>query len=328
VKNISLQNTLGHPQVDAIVQKVIQTYEDTFPGHIAAYYIEGSYADQTSLTTSDIDLLIVFRGRFANEDTCGLAERLWTSDQGGSQEVDISVVDEDNLRAGVHPNVKLGGRLLYGEDVCSLYPLVPIETWTRERMHAAYWLLVNVYHRRTPVRLPLTFPAPADEFYGYTNRTLQLPDGREVPCTRNLVRTTGWAATALLALQAGQYAARKRDCVRLYCEYIGDEWTALLEEITTSCRDEWQYLIPTALHARKRLREICERTLRFEQHFLTRYRSYLLGQLRSTEQEHVRVARKFQEQSPLDDAEIIAQLKQQAIFSRYSLLFELHENGS
>ncbi|HLG61758.1 MAG TPA: nucleotidyltransferase domain-containing protein [Ktedonosporobacter sp.] len=309
MNDIHLQNTLGHPQIDAIVQEVIQLYEDAFPGQIAAYYVEGSYADQTSLTTSDVDLLIVFRGRFANEDTCSLAKRLWRSDLRGSQEVDISLVDEDGLLAGVHPNVKLGSRLLYGEDVCRLYPLMPIESWTRERMHAAYWLLVNVYHRSTPLRLPLTFPSPADEFYGYMNRMLQLPEGREVPCSRNLVRTTGWAATALLALQTGQYAARKRDCVRLYREYIGDEWTALLEEITTSCRDEWQYLIPTAPHARKRLREICERTLRFEQHFLTCYRSYLLEQLRSTEQEHIRVARQFQEQSPLDDAEIIALLQ-------------------
>lgn len=309
MQEILLQNMLGHPQIDALIQQVIQAYEDAFPGQIAAYYVEGSYADQTSLATSDIDLLIVFRNRFADEDTRSLAKGLWTGSQEGSQEVDISVVDEGSLRAGVHPNVKLAGRLLYGEDVCSLYPLVPIEAWTRERMHAANWLLVNVYHRSTPVRLPLTFPSPTDEFYGYTNRTLQLPDGQEVPCTRNLVRTTGWAATALLALQAEQYAARKRDCVRLYREHIGDEWTALLEEIAVFCRDEWQYLIPTVYHARKRLRELCEHTLRFEEHFLMHYKSYLLGQLRSNEPEHIRVARQFQEQSPLDDAEVIALLQ-------------------
>ncbi len=61
MNDIHLQNTLGHPQIDAIVQEVIQLYEDAFPGQIAAYYVEGSYADQTSLTTSDVDLLIVFR---------------------------------------------------------------------------------------------------------------------------------------------------------------------------------------------------------------------------------------------------------------------------
>ena len=243
MKDIPLHSSLGHSQMDAVVQEVIQVYEETFPGHIAAYYVEGSYADQTSLTTSDLDLVIVFRNRFANADARSLAERTWTSQQRGTAEVDITVLEEDSLRGGVHPSMKLGGRLLYGQDVCRLYPLLPIEAWTRKRLHAAYWLLINVYHRPTPVHLPLTFPAPSDEFYGYTNRTFRLPDGWEVPCTRYLVRTTGWAVTALLALQAGQYVGRKRDCARLYREQIGDEWSALLETLATTCRDEWQYLI-------------------------------------------------------------------------------------
>lgn len=309
MKEFFLQGTLGHSPIDAVVQEVIQVYEDTFPGQIAAYYVEGSYADQTSLTTSDIDLVIVFHNQLANADAHSMAERTWTK----TQEVDIEVIDEDSLRGGVRPNMKLGGRLIYGKDVCSLYPLLPIEAWARERMHAAYRLLVDVYQRPTPVHLPLAFPSPSDEFFGYTNRTLRLPNGQEVPRTRNLVRTTGWAATALLAFQARQYVGRKRDCVRQYRDHIGDKWSSLLEEIALSCRDEWQYLIPTASHARKSLRDLCERTLGFEQHFLMLYKSYLLDQLRSTEPEYVQFALELQEQLPLDDAEVRAVLQ----FLRY-----------
>lgn len=309
MKEIPLHGSLGHPLMDAVVQEVIQAYEAAFPGQIAAYYIEGSYADHTQLSTSDLDLVIVFRTRFADAEVQSRAGRIWTSHHLGTPEVDITVVEEDSLQGGVPPTLKLGGRLLYGQDICRRYPLLPIAAWTRERMHAAYWLLIKVYHRPTPAHLPLTFPAPLDEFYGYTNRTLRLPDGREVPCTRNLVRTTGWAATALLALQAGQYVGRKRDCVRLYREQIGDEWSSLLEELALACRDEWQYLIPTASPARKRLRELCERTLRFEQHFFTCYKSYLLEQLRAPEHEHIRFAMSLQEQLPLDDAEITAMLQ-------------------
>jgi len=309
MQDILLQGTLGHSQIDSIVQKVIQVYESTFPGQIVAYYVEGSYADQTSLPTSDIDLVIVFRNPFPDMEMRRQAEQTWTNKQAGTPEVDITVVDEESLRKGVRPNVKLGGQLIYGQDICSLYPLLPIEMWARERMHAAYWLLVTVYQRPTPVLLPLAFPSSSEEFYGYTNRTLCLPDGQEVPCTRNLVRTTGWAATALLALQARQYVGRKRDCVRLYRDHIGDEWTSLLEEIPAVCRDEWQYLIPTAPRAREHLRSICERTLHFEQHFLTLYKQFLLAELRSTEQERLRFARWVQEQLPLDDAEITAALQ-------------------
>lgn len=308
-KFLPISPVSGVLPVDALVQQVIQVYEQAFPGQIVACYIEGSYADQTYLATSDIDVVIVFRGKFADDAARHTAERTWTGNQESLREVDIIVVDEDSLRAGIKPNLKLGSRHLYGEDVCSNYPILPIETWTRERMHAAYWLLNQVYQRPNPVQLPLNFPSPSDEFYGYTNRTIRLPDGKDVPCTRNLVRTTGWAATARLALQAGQYAGRKRDCARLYREHIGDEWASLLEEIVIVCRDEWQYLIPSESNERKHLREICQRTLHFEQHFLMLYKSYLLEQLRSQEQEPVRFARWVQKQLPLDDTEVIAALK-------------------
>ncbi len=307
--DIRLQGTSGHARIDALIREVVRVYEETFPGQIAAYYVEGSYADQTSLPTSDIDLVIIFRDPFGDAEARTRAEQLWTGSPGGDPEVDITIIDEESLRAGVPPNLKLGSQLIYGQDVCVLYPLLPIETWARERMHAAYWLLVNVYQRPVPVQSPLTFPAPSEEFYGYTNRTLHLPDGQEVPCTRNLVRTTGWAATALLAFQAREYVGRKRDCARLYRDSIGGEWASLLEEIAVVCRDEWQYLIPTAERARMRLRSTCERTLQFEQHFLVLYRSFLLEQLRSTDQEAVRFARWVQGQVPLDDREVVAMLQ-------------------
>src|SRR5690348_12984896 len=117
MKEILLQGTSGQPQVDAILQKVVQVYENAFPGKIAAYYIEGSYADQTYLPTSDIDLIIVFRDPFADATARNVVKQTWTSKQVGTQEVDITVVDEASLREGVHPSVKLGGRLIYGQDV-------------------------------------------------------------------------------------------------------------------------------------------------------------------------------------------------------------------
>ena len=235
--DIILKSSLGNTQADAMAQEVIRAYEDALPGKIAGYYIEGSYADQTQLATSDLDIAIVLRHPFADDEMRKAAAHVWNArNQAHTLEIDITFVDEQELQAGVHPNLKLSSRFLYGEDICHHYPILPVENWASTRMHAAYWLLVNVYQRPKPVQLLLDFPDSTDEFYGYVNRTIQLPDGREVPCTRNLVRTTGWAATALLALQAGQYATKKSDCARLYRLHIGDEWASLLEEIEKFCR--------------------------------------------------------------------------------------------
>lgn len=298
---MGMQYSSDSSQIDSLLQDVIQAYESAFPGRIVAYYLEGSYVDQTYLSTSDIDVVIVFREKFTDEETRQAVEHVWASRQTGAQEVDIAAIDEESLRSGVRPNLKLGGQLIYGQDVCSAYPILPVEIWARERMHAAYWLLVKVYRRPTPVRLPLDFPLPTDEFYGYTQRTIRLPDGQEVPCTRNLVRTTGWAATALLAHQAGQYAGRKRDCAWLYRKHIGDEWSSLLDEIAHFCREEWQYLIPEDPQAREHLREICGRVLRFEQHFLSLYKPFLLGQIRSQDIDAFKFARWIQEKVPFDN---------------------------
>lgn len=309
-EKIHLACSLGTTQADTAVRDIIRRYEQLFPQHIAGYYIEGSYADQMQLATSDLDLVLVLRQPFEREDERKLAEQAWMQCESvGSLEIDITMKDEQQLHNGVHPTLKLGSRFLYGEDVCRKYPLIPIEIWTRERMHAAYWLTVSIYQRSTPVNLQLDFPAPTDEFYGYINRTVCLADGREVPCTRNLVRTTGWCATALLALQAGQYIGRKRDCARLYREHIGDEWASLQEEIATFCRDTWQYLIPAEPQARQHLCTICEQTLLFERHFLTCYKAYLSEQLRSPEQEAIRFALWVQSQLPLDDEEIMATIR-------------------
>lgn len=275
MKNIVLLNSFNSIRVNAILQEVICLYEKAFPGQIVAYYIQGSYADETFVGTSDLDLCIVFRDRFPNSDLHKVAEHLWESyPHSSTMELDIGIVDEESLRNGVHPTLKLGSKLLYGEDVTRHYPIMSIEAWARERMHAAHWLLVHIYERPDRRDLPLTYPDPTAEFYGYTNRTVCLPDGEVVPSTRNLIRTTGWAATALLALQARQYVVRKRDCHRLYRHSIGDEWSALLEDIYSYCRQEWHYLIPTETHHRQRLRAICEQTLGFERHFLALYQNH------------------------------------------------------
>lgn len=140
------------------------------------------------------------------------------------------------------------------------------------------------------MQAPLDYPDPTDEFYGYTHRTVRLPDGFEVPSTRDLIRTTGWAATALIALKTGQYVVRKRDCFIAYRNEINDEWAELLETIYATCRREWNYLIPEEAGVRERLRAICARTLAFENHFLREYQSFLLGELRSGDEKAIRAA--------------------------------------
>ena len=216
--------TTDNPTADRILQGLVGILEAVFPGRIRGYYLEGSYADQTALTTSDIDLIILFKDSFLDTTEREKAEQLVEHYSTVSAfELDVSFLDEGQIADGAPPALKLGGTLLSGEPVPDEFPLVSVAEWGRERMHAAYWLMTKVFGRPNVVTMPRGYPQPAAEFYGYTERTIRLADGREVPSTRDLIRVIGWAATALVAHQGKQIVPCKKESHLLYRTYINDE---------------------------------------------------------------------------------------------------------
>jgi hypothetical protein len=146
-------------------------------------------------------------------------------------------------------------------------------------MHDSFGLISHLFGRPGYVRYPLDFPKPDADFFGYNDRVIRLENGTKLLSTKNIIRASGWAATALIAWKAGQYVTGKTECLELYRRYIGDEWTAHLEELHNKVRDAWKYLIPAAQAAQAELRTICRRNLAFENHFLLMYKDYLLSEL-------------------------------------------------
>ena len=279
---VILSASTGRAPIDDRLRGVVGIFEMVFARRIRSYYVEGSYADGTEVTTSDLDLTVVFRDGFRDATERDTAAQLagYCAALGGV-ELDIELTDDKQLAGGVYPSLKVGSLCLYGEDRRDHLRLLPLEEWTRQRMHAAYWLLVNVFHRPRRVTYPLAYPDPAGSFYGYDQRVVRLATGAEVNSTRDLVRVTGWIATALLASRAGVYVARKRDCHRAYRRHIDDAWAPLVEELYRRCRSEWGYLIPSGAAEQQMLRALCEQTLQLENHFLVVYKDYLLAELGS-----------------------------------------------
>jgi hypothetical protein len=272
---------------DDTLSTCLRDFTRAFPGAILSAYVEGSYADQTNVATSDLDLTLVFSAGSLQRHQASAEQLAATWTRRGTIEVDVVLLDEEEARRGVAPQLKLGSAPVWGVDLREAMPLLPIEEWTRDRMHSSFWRSATLFGRSGTVTLPMSPPEPGGEFSGYDVRAVRLADGREAPSTRDLIRLVGWAATALLALRAGVYVARKRDCHRLYREHIGDEWTSLIEDIYYRCRGGWGYLIPDGPIDRAALRAICARTVEFENHFLGIYRHYLLGELADPEATHL-----------------------------------------
>jgi predicted nucleotidyltransferase len=56
-----------NPTIDRVVSGLIAIFEHLFPNRVAGYYLLGSYANGTALPSSDLDLVMLFRDRFASE---------------------------------------------------------------------------------------------------------------------------------------------------------------------------------------------------------------------------------------------------------------------
>ncbi len=304
----------GSARMDGVVRRLIAEMHAVLPGCLRAVYVLGSYADASAVSTSDLDLDFIIANGFREGEHARIQKLLAEDALQVEGELDVGVIDEKSLRAGVSPTLKLGGRLLWGVDLCQTLDLMPLSVWTRDRMHTSYWRLFGLFSRLLPLAAPLSYPDPADEFYGYIRRLTHLPDGQLVAGTRNLMRAVGWMATALVAYQAGQYVATKRECASIYRTYIGDEWSGLLDDMAEWVRGEWRYRIPANPDDRGRLRAICARTLGFENHFLTVYRDYALTELRSDNPTSRQMAVVTLRRVPLADAvlmEAVAEAEQE-----------------
>ncbi len=295
-------------RLDAVVQVVLSRFAAALPRRLRAAYVLGSYADASAVTTSDLDLELIVADRFAEGELARVQAFLAEYPTQAAVELDIEVKDEASLRGVASPMLKLGSRLLWGDDLRPGLALIPLVEWTRDRMHTSYWRLAGLFARPLPLTTPLRYPDPTDEFYGYARRLMRLPDGQEAPGTRDLIRSVGWMATALVAYQAGQYVATKRACAPVYREFVGGEWASLVEDMAEWVRGAWQCRIPTARQDRTRLRAVCARTLGFENHFLGLYLRYAQEELCGVDPRGRRLAREALERIPLADMPVDTEL--------------------
>jgi hypothetical protein len=277
-------------RIDALLGEIVDLLETSFPQRVAGYYVQGSFADATGSEASDIDLTIVFRDHFTgDEEQLPAVDLLIERSLSPATRIDLQIVDEAGLAAQVGltsrgPSFKYGSLLIYGRDSRPDLTLLTPRAWARQCMHGTYRGMLGVVQRPRTLVLPLTYPEPDGEFFGYDHPPQ--PPGFVAPhTTRTLVTTTGWLASALVASAAHIYVVRKRDFAPLYRRYIGDRWAAHLEQLYTLCGQTWRYGIPAEAQQRRALRELCRENLSFEHHFLLRYNEYLVRELRGGERE-------------------------------------------
>lgn len=295
-----------HAEVDDVLLKIIRRFELVFPDKVLAYYLDGSYASSYAVPSSDVDLKIVFKEDTAADDLARANEMIVALDEQSAIEFDVGCV---LAKGQFRPALIYKGQLIYGKEIRNQLTVMPVDFWGRERMYAGCWLICHLFDRPGKINLPLGYPDPEGSFYGYDDRLAQSGEGKGVRGIKNMMRASGWAATGLIGHQTGKYVTNKAECLHMYREFIGDEWTSHIEDLYENCRNKWVYRVPDDVEEQKILRTICQRNLAFENHFLNVYRNFLIDELQCGDVERIKEALDYFNRTPFHDEAVVLALK-------------------
>jgi predicted nucleotidyltransferase len=275
---IELVNETKYPQANEILRGVIGLLTLAFRQRVRAVYLMGSYHQETAVSRSDLDLLIIFKGRVteAEQNRCRQLGRYAT--RISPIRIDVVPRGETQLRQTGLTGAKLSSLLLFGDDIVQSLPWEPLSSYLPQLVAGCSSTIRELRGNAVALSYPLVAPDPADEFLGYTRfgwyTGLETRSG-----TRNLVNWALLAATTLVVWQSGQRVSSKKEAIQLYRTHIGDEWGDFLAELFTRAKMEWAYGVPETAEGRQQLRKLCQQNLLFETFFWGKIRPYLRQQL-------------------------------------------------
>ena len=141
---ILLLNSTGNQKVDDILRGTIGIFETVFPDRIRGYYLVGSYADGTAVSTSDIDLKILFKDCFRDDAERESSQKICDYCFGRISQIspivgDVMARDEEIVfsQTSLRLRIKEGSLLVYGEDIRDRIPLTSIDEHIRDTMFRA-----------------------------------------------------------------------------------------------------------------------------------------------------------------------------------------------
>jgi len=279
--------------IDKLLQGLVGIFEMVFPGRIRAYYLVGSYADASHVPLSDIDLRVVFRGDFAEQEEARFLELRHDCRSISPIAIDCPALSEARLQSDpdwVHEtiSIKESGRFLYGDDLRAGLALPDFDTYL-QNVTLAPLSFFGRMHGQEVLDFPLTYPDPTGEFFGYC--AMQPEEEDRNSGTKMLVHLAGFAATCLVGLHARQMVVKKSDWLPAYQQYVADEWTPFLGELYHLCKEEWAYRVPEEAAQRIQLRNLCQQTLAFENYYLAEYQAYLQNESEKGDESTKAVAR-------------------------------------
>ena len=327
--DIELCSTTGIERIDDLLCGLVSLFEMSFPGRIRSYYLSGSYGDGTAVghdrspNSSDIDLLVIFRGKIEEAEETVFYRLLSAVQLISPTPLDANAYSEDDFlrqpRKGAtqtsfnNIRIKIASMLVYGDNLRSVLSEIPFSRYVLDVIESGVFHLgiprqsKNLsYPLDIPLIYPLAYPNANSEFYGYD--VVPARPGTP-PGTRVLVDITAWIATLILALETGRYAGQKSQSIKLCKTYLPNDKRTQLAASIYDLKGIWGYTLPDGAEEREQLRISCRDTLALENEYLKLCRDYVLAQLQHGGPEEKQQALRILQSVVYPDDEIVAALK-------------------
>ncbi len=251
-------------RADQLIAAVLSLINLVFPGRVRACYLIGSYADGTAVPHSDLDLIVIFKGECLPDEADRLRQLRQIASHLASMRLDLPPRCEADLLTNGSTGLKLGGKLVFGDDIREQIPWEPIEQYQQDARQAFLNYQHDIRGKPDAILRPIIAPDPAGEFYGYEKFGIWHGGDQFEPGTRLLINLVCIGATVSLAFLHGARAGSKRQAIELYQEHVGDEWGGWLAELYQLAKVELGYEIPGDTAVRHRLRHLIAKTPDFE----------------------------------------------------------------
>lgn len=263
-------------QVDAFVE-MLQTF---FQLDIVAIYLLGSHTDNTAVSTSDVDIAVIYRG--SNPEYIKKVNSFFTahSRELFKYEIDLYLIELGQLesldksklltREGII-NVKLASELIKGEDIRDKINISDVSDYIQITIETPVHFMRQIRGLGVDDALTIVYPNADDYYFGYLERAAETHLGLE---TKPLLTLIGWISTSLVALRSGQLIGKKSDVVKHYARYVGDEWTEYVGSAYDVIRNHLAYKLPRSPQQKEAVRRLSEKLILFEQHYMREYEKY------------------------------------------------------
>lgn len=264
----TLRHTRTSTQADDFLAALIEVLNGRFGPDLISTYIVGSRAANTVLSSSDIDLALVFRGKLAPERRAEIRRWLRKLQALTPVMMDTVVVDETEIVRGLTSNL-VCNRLLAGADTFAGLPQVKRSEMLLYHGGLAVHFMLAVRGWPKRFTFPLTYPQPDGRFRGYELSGTRVAEGQYVPGLNIYAGLVLGLASFRLAIEAGAYPGAKGEALPAYRQHLPhDRYRPLVEDVEEICRSRHQGRIPTDEFEISRLSLRCTETLAWENEVL------------------------------------------------------------